>query len=360
MFYNKLEALRGIFAVLIILAHSPFHLTGKEFQTSLNAYLIVDCFFILSGWTMSLGYQEKISNGMGLIKYLYVRLARFYPVHIFMIILWSIYCFIYWPDEYLTINIVDKYLNGFFLNTLLLQNFINYSPKINYPAWTVSAEFFMYIIFFLSTKYIDKKHSILFPLIISIIFYSYLFYLPGVSINGAESIGFYRCIAGFYLGVSLYRFGDKYDLSKISGNLIEISIVVILYFSIMFGDQFTFAIIISLLMFLLLVIVCTNKNSGIIGWFFERKIFLFLGAISYSIYINHMLVIKLLSPYFVLNGGVYYAAQVNIIFIIFTLLLSMLTFYLIEKPCRKKSKYLFDFFKLKIDGFFDKRSISNS
>ncbi|NRB42692.1 MAG: acyltransferase [Pseudomonadales bacterium] len=339
MFYIKLEALRGIFAILIILAHSPFDLYLNEFQTSSNAYLIVDCFFMLSGWTMALAYQQRISEGLGLVKYLYVRLARFYPVHIFMILLWGVYCYYAWPIEYIpNISFSENYGKALWINTTLLQSFITHNPKVNYPAWTVSAEFFTYILFFILVKFFDNKRGLLLPLVIIITGYSWLLNLPGISINGSGIIGFIRCVSGFYLGVFVFRLGQRVKLDGISGSVVELILFASLMLSLIYGHRYSIAIIISLMSFVLILITCINERSGLIGKAFELPIFLLLGSLSYSIYINHYLLIKIITPFFDIRSGGWYAAGVNCVLILCTLMVSLLTYKFIELPCRKNSK----------------------
>ena len=338
MFYVKLEALRGIFALLIILAHTPFNVDSIPSQTGRNAYLIVDCFFMLSGWTMALAYQERILQGLSFFKYLYVRLARFYPLHIFVILIWGIYCYIEWPQY--NIDFWSTYPKALLLNATLTHNIFPHHPVINIPAWTVSAEFFAYIVFFIGAKFIDKKQSLWFPSIIALLCYALLFCEPGVSISKEGLQGFYRCFGGFYLGVFIYRLGKIFNTPHFSGNKVELPLALLLTLSLTYGNQYSLAVATSLLCFALTIHICLQDKSGIIGLFLERPYLTWLGSISYSIYITHYLIIQLVIPHFNRWEEGFYAIGVNSLIILLTIITSIITHRLIEEPFRKKAKSL--------------------
>lgn len=70
-----LDALRGIAAVGVVM----FHLPGTPL-TMRRMYLLVDLFFILSGFVMSLSAEPRLASGLRVSSFLQARLRRVWPL----------------------------------------------------------------------------------------------------------------------------------------------------------------------------------------------------------------------------------------------------------------------------------------
>ena len=57
-----LETFRGIFALIIVLHHLKIDTFIQNFRIILNGGLVVDFFFVLSGFVISLNYLDKIKT----------------------------------------------------------------------------------------------------------------------------------------------------------------------------------------------------------------------------------------------------------------------------------------------------------
>ena len=51
-----------------------------------NAWLMVDFFFVLSGFVIALNYQGAIRSGASLLEFQYRRFFRLYPLHLVMLL----------------------------------------------------------------------------------------------------------------------------------------------------------------------------------------------------------------------------------------------------------------------------------
>ena len=83
----QLESLRGIAACMIVLAHLPKWNEGMNINFINNCYLMVDLFFVLSGFVIYNAYIGKLNEIKDLYKFIYLRFSRLYPVHLIFLIL---------------------------------------------------------------------------------------------------------------------------------------------------------------------------------------------------------------------------------------------------------------------------------
>jgi peptidoglycan/LPS O-acetylase OafA/YrhL len=110
----------------------------------------VDLFFVLSGFVLSLNYHDRFRRlDIGSYgRFLWLRLARIYPVHLAGLAVWA---------AFLSINLFVRHADtrgdyfGFkFLiaNLLLVQSWwIPIKMSWNYPAWSISMEWLAYLCF---------------------------------------------------------------------------------------------------------------------------------------------------------------------------------------------------------------------
>jgi peptidoglycan/LPS O-acetylase OafA/YrhL len=150
-----LTALRGLAAWWVVFYHfAPFlytHLPLNIWLVAKKGFLAVDLFFILSGFVIFYSYQHSLSANVQSLRTFFVkRLARVYPLHFFflgayLILTVMLLIFRNTPPDPLTFSPTQ-----FGLQLTLLQAWgfaENAGLSWNYPAWSVSAEFFAYLLF---------------------------------------------------------------------------------------------------------------------------------------------------------------------------------------------------------------------
>ena len=151
---ESLTALRGIAAIWVVLYHYAHHVdwVPAAFVVA-QGDLAVDLFFTLSGFILVYVYGDKFSTKDFLTK----RFARLYPVHFVTLVCISTMIIV---GKALGINIDgDISLQTFILHTLALHG-IGFEDKLalNYPSWSISAEFFAYLAFpFLARWFLNWK-----------------------------------------------------------------------------------------------------------------------------------------------------------------------------------------------------------
>jgi peptidoglycan/LPS O-acetylase OafA/YrhL len=286
---NKLDGLRGIFSLLVVLFHlnknnAPLFVVDNFFVR--ESYIFVDFFFILSGYVISLSYNDRINTQNDFITFIKKRIIRLYPLLLFSTLM-------YWYFVHPIFNEKNILLA---LDTLLFTNatpILGSGIGMNYPSWSISSELLSYLGFGMVSLLAMKSNKTIIIGILTLICFIILGFQHNYFATG--DYGFIRGLSCFNLGYLVFIAATKQY--KIHNNwewLIPICIIALMYF------HFTIAInnqIIQFLVQLLIpftfaasIFVLINTN-GVLSKLLQGNHFLFLGKISYSIYLNHAFVI---------------------------------------------------------------------
>ena len=144
--------LRFILASAVIL----YHLSKSIFL----GYFAVGCFFILSGYWISLMFDKKYSKKQASLKVYYIsRFWRLIPVfYIFSILGIVVNLF---THSHLFLHL-DKYQKAsVIVSNVIMLGYANIKAKILVPAWSLDVEMQFYLIFPLIAYFIKKNKSIL-------------------------------------------------------------------------------------------------------------------------------------------------------------------------------------------------------
>jgi peptidoglycan/LPS O-acetylase OafA/YrhL len=285
-----LESLRGIAALSVAIYHFN---TGSMLNNAFtrNAWLMVDFFFVLSGFVISLNYQDRIKNFADLYNFQTRRFLRLYPLHLLTLLIFlglEITKYLAQTKLNLTANFPAFSLNNaysFSTNLLLIQSFVNERLTWNYPSWSISAEFYTYALFGLITL-LFAKQKILFVGISVIISLSAFYFLITNGMNPAQS-GVLRCLYSFFLGVLCFNI-HKHLLVRLN-NFYSYFLLVICIFSVIYaqGEQAFSSILIPVLFMLFILCLVTSTDQNKLKYFLRHKILIYIGTISFGIYMLH-------------------------------------------------------------------------
>jgi peptidoglycan/LPS O-acetylase OafA/YrhL len=274
---EQLTFTRFIAAISIVIYHYglnvfPFNISFIE-QLFSHANLAVSYFFVLSGFVLTIVYGDK--NKINFASFIRNRFARIFPLYLLGIIL-----SIFFGIVRLDLNIEDLILNLLFLQNWIPDKFY----AINYPAWSLCAEFFFYLSFPLLFNYLYSKYKlsyllliVLFFMIVSVLFFNlfptdYFRYLPILHLS--------QFMLGNIGGLIFLEYNKK---TSSSFNLILISVVLFLliihpFFSLEYENG-------MIAIFFTFFIYKLSENSGIISGIFKNKSLVYLGEISFGVYI---------------------------------------------------------------------------
>ena len=282
------------------------HANSSDLLT--NGPVLVDIFFVFSGFLMFTLYDGRLNSGADGKAFIKRRIARIYPIHFVMLLVAFLYAFArlvaHWvglatvsPGEILPFEAgATETLQSFISNLTLTQSMgLHDHLSYNMPSWTVSVEFWTYFVFLGMMLWARPKKAWHFMVIAALIGVNY-FVLSRLKpdMDFHYDLGFWRCLGGFFTGVLVayvYRLAlpkfKKLQLSNRLATLIEAVVLAILVgFVIYLPGKAQFFIAPVAFIFVL----GFSFDMGSISKFMGTRTLRYLGKISYSIYMVHILI----------------------------------------------------------------------
>ncbi|TXT27452.1 MAG: acyltransferase 3 [Gallionellaceae bacterium] len=351
---EELESIRGLAALLIVFVHIPKWNPILEIGIISNGYLMVDLFFVLSGFVMFSVYSKKIKSKTDLFRFQFLRFGRLYPVHIvFLLIFLGIEISKYiavaklGTPDIRSVPFGENSVTALMQQVFLLQaigptgNILTF----NFPAWSISVEFYTYLLFGLTILLLGKIKNAVFGLLALVA----VLLLATKTTFGFEVL--LRCIAGFFIGCLSAGFIDRARINISTYMPLLFAFAIIAFLQIKTTNDFDVAIF-----FLTagLILSLMLSGGGILKQILNNKILTWLGLISYSMYMSHALVLWITKNIFkrlldmpetqradgkwVLSLPVPEAIAGTIFTVLLVLAVSQITYSFIEKPLREKSR----------------------
>jgi len=350
-----LTPLRGIAALGVAIFHFQVYLIrfiDKDKSMFVDKlYLMVDLFFIMSGFLILHVYREQFVEKISMAsfkKFIVARFARVYPLHLITLLLLISLYFLqrYDLDSFYNLHAIASHI--FLLHSFPLNNELTW----NVPSWSISAEWWAYMLFPGLCLFIAKNKKLGVSLLLLCIIACYillLFYIPRNDIPTGGNrqnlditydYGFLRSIAGFTTGMLLYLFYSLSWVKKIFSSDIFLGIYIVLIITAL---HLGLPDIIFIPGFCILVLLVTC-NRGKISFAINNKSLNFLGDISYSVYMIHFLLIIVLNKLifklgyrFNYNESLPFlkGAALCATYVIILLVLSAISYRFLEKPFRK-------------------------
>lgn len=153
---EHLVSLRGVAAWWVVFFHSLGLMMSAWPNIPLSfvklisqGYLAVDFFFVLSGFIIFINYHGKFASEFrrNVLPFYWNRLTRIYPVHFLMLLAYLVLvsAFMFTSASRALPPAYGK--QQFFENLFLVQAWQAESTSWNVPSWSVSAEWFVYMLF---------------------------------------------------------------------------------------------------------------------------------------------------------------------------------------------------------------------
>ena len=350
---HSLESLRGLLALWVVVGHTIKHCGIAEnelgiFKALAHPGLAVDVFIILSGFVIFLLLDQKHET---YVRFLTQRWLRIAPMYLAVLALsaatldWQTKAILSLPfqgaardnDLALHLATADHFVRHLIAHASLLHGLLSSSilPQSQYAfvgqAWSISVEWQFYLvaplIFWLTAT--RKWHYLASLLVIACLIRSFNYVGEGFAINQA---------AFFIIGMASYTAWKRASEITISNGLLNLFFVT--------GAALTYLLLpnsLSLLLWIAVMSVLISEKrqslspvGAMVSRTMNHAILRWLGAISYSVYLIHLLVFytaaTLLYAQFPAWNKFQFVAALLPIVCLATVGISSITYYLIEQP----------------------------
>jgi peptidoglycan/LPS O-acetylase OafA/YrhL len=350
VYVPEIDGLRAIAVILVILYHFkiPYFSGG---------FLGVDIFFVISGYLISKIINEELNNNnFSYIIFFIKRFKRLYPALLVVLILvLSASYLIISPVDYIKIS-KSALSSLLFISNIYYWSQSNYFNQINefktlVHTWSLGIEMSFYlliplIIIKLKNLNLTKKIIIFFTIIMSTLYISYYLNTKGPIIenNSLKGILYGKYISDtlfylipfrfyeFFFGVCIYYI-PKFHFKEINKQMCFISgfvLIIISLFIIKPNQDLKIIYTIPCLVGSALIIIFRETKD--LNLIINNKLMLFLGSISYSLYLTHWPIITLYK-YIKIEKIIMIE---KVLILITSILISYILLKTIEKPFREK------------------------
>jgi len=350
---DSLTSLRFFAAAAIVAYHARGHFgLPTNFLAPFELSQGVSFFFVLSGFILAFVYPNLDQQG-DRAKFWLARFARVWPLHFATMLFYVL----------LVPELVQFSPAKLFTNLALVQAWIpsqSWFFSFNSVSWSISTEAFFYLTFPLFIRNFERTWPIKlagsFALVLLTAALGNALHLPvtsetAVSIHGLMYINPLSRVFEFVLGMTLALFYRKYLLSRTAplalGFACEALALTLLYVLTYYTAKISTSLArlpfvqeggkmwlehagVPVLSFALLILVMA-WGRGPTARILSRRPFVFLGEISFAMYLLHRLLLHYYWDHFSPEQG---AAPIAI-YLAFLLTLSFVFWSLIEVPFRK-------------------------
>lgn len=355
-YIEEFESLRGLAALLILFLHIASWNPLLDLAFLKNSTLMVDLFFVLSGFVIAMIYAENIRSGQDVAQFQFLRLGRLYPLHVLFLLPYPAFELAKYAliqccgaDIQLTSKFDQAYFTALVQHLLLIQAIgpAGQFQIFNGPSWSISVEFYTYLIFALAVLWLGrwKYHG-----------FAAIAALALVLILTGQTFGFdllLRSLAGFFIGCLTALAASQLRLALPA--LLSLLPLLALAAYLQLKPVGTYDSAIFLLTAALLLSLALRRD-GLLNRILQHRLLVWLGTLSYAIYMSHtpvtwflqVIVRRLFGKIVFAVQGDPFATQMSLpeiqimmlATIALTLLVSWLAHILIERPIRAWSRRL--------------------
>jgi peptidoglycan/LPS O-acetylase OafA/YrhL len=348
---HELDSLRGLAAIGVIGWHYTNHFHASPLPHLMAPFyrhglLLVDFFFVLSGFVLARTYwtDKRSADVAGNLK---DRIARLYPLHLATLCVVAVL-------QWLLMNqlhsepFVYAFNDGreFVLNLLLLNRTgLERGFSFNAPSWSISTEFIVNVAFLLA---ITARRVIAAALIAVGFATATAVALRNGLISNATVLGIdndvFRAALGFCVGAALFHLGsaiDRVRIPKMVHDLLALAAIAwLLHYCA--GPQVTRHMDLAMVLTCFPVLIASATRGALVKRLLRLPLLVFLGAISYSIYLVHF-PLQLAAHVFEVASktSIPYGSPYALLgFLLVTIAVSWVTYRTIELPGKTAMKKL--------------------
>lgn len=332
----QLDVIRALAIILVVFYHLEIQVLN--FKIFKGGFLGVDIFFVISGFLISSIIKRDLEKKQfSFYDFAERRIRRIVPLLLFGVIISFVLGFYFlMPTELIDlsnsgISSIFFISNYYFHFSLAAYANISSFLKPLIHTWSLSVEMQFYLAYCLLliiiNKFFKNKALLIFLVIIlvSLLLSTWASYKhPGIN--------FYSSITRFWeflLGASLPYINLKNNLKKKLGLFVYLNLFIIIFLCFYIDhDQAHPGLITLLIIIPTLVLIVFSAYDNYI---FRNKILIFIGKISYSLYIWHYIFFS-----YARHGNFFQTYEQKFIILLASILFSIFSYYFFETKFRDK------------------------
>ena len=297
--FMNIEILRFLLVMFVIMEHSatPFLNISPDDFSYLDNFVNVgrsQLFFTIAGFFLFFSSKNLQSDPIFFIKKRWLRLSG-------LVIFSTLVCFAIHNYHTAYYPIEDNLLTGLLINLLKSET----RQYFVHPAWYVNVLFFLSCIFFVIFKTLEKKHALLFTVLLASL--SLNLYARGIHLGLDGWINMPGAIFSLSIGILMAEAFKRISLNTpekevtkknipyFAYSCFEIFIFVSLLIG-LYGKHLGFNLgnnvmsgSIALMLWLFLI------KKGMLSNFFNKTWAIYFGKYTYSIFVTHVIIVLLAS-----------------------------------------------------------------
>ena len=342
-----LTSIRGFAAIWVLVFHLRYEIQTffPELYKSTqgiwkSGFLGVDLFFVLSGFVIALNYQTRFNTIKKPVFYSFMikRFARIYPVYLVCLLctLLVVLGFVWFGYPY---THMDRFTAWGFVQSLTMTQVLSFPipRQWNLVAWSVSAEWFAYLFFPVIALVANRVRSNLVRILMLIMLcagYSCVMFM--MQRPSAMELGLFRIAGGFSMGVVLCGLKDALPESwsnrRIWGGVVITVLASIPFFYVLSTNNGVASVIWAPIIFLPVIFALAQRGAE---WgMMKSSKAIYLGHVSYSLYMIHTTVLMAFRAMFDMNNVTYPLVYIGVeLVLIFAA--AHLLYTRLEEPSRR-------------------------